>query len=116
MPPIVDDRALAHINACAFNARDVECICQQSHPGARIIRDGRLIGIGHQALRDGLEAEYRTRHQAFARVIEKDGKPVLAEFTGDEGNEVVQGIISFKNLDGRIDEVRIDHDPRTFLA
>ncbi len=116
MPPIVDDRALAQFNACAFNAHDLECICQQARPSVRVIRDGELIGVGHQAVRDGLEAEYRTKGEAFARVLDIDGKPVLAEFTGDEGNEVVKGIISFTSLDGRVDEVRIEHGDARLLT
>lgn len=116
MPPIVDERALAHINACAFNAHDVECICQHARPSVRVIRDGRLIGVGPNALRDGIEAEYRSKGEAFARVLDIDGRPVLAEFTGDEGNEVVKGIISFTCQEGRMDELRIDHGDARLLT
>lgn len=103
------DRRLAEVHARAFNGHDVDLLVHQSLPGARILRDGELLGEGPEALRDGIEAEYRTE-MTHARALELDGEPVLAEFTGDEGNEVVRGIIRFKSLGGRLEEVRIDHD------
>ncbi len=110
MSPDFGPRAFAEVQARAFNAHDSETLASHSYRGARILRDGHLVGEGRKALQAHLEAEFRDRPLAFTRVLDLDGEPVLAEYTGDEGNEVVRGIISFKAFEGRVEELRIDHD------
>ncbi len=113
MSPECGPRAFAEVQARAFNAHDTETLASQSYRGARVLRDGHLVGEGRKALRAHLEAEFKDRPMAFTRVLDLDGEPVLAEYTGDEGNPVVAGIIRFKAFQGRVEEMRIDHDAKT---
>ncbi len=112
MSPECVPRAFAEVQARAFNAHDTETLASQSYRGARVLRDGHLVGEGRTALRAQLEAEFRDRPLAFARVLDLDGETVLAEYAGEENNPVVQGIIRFRAFQGRIEELRIDRDAR----
>ena len=108
---MLDAHVLAQVHARAFNGHDVGLWMQQAMPDARVLRDGELLGQGPDAMRDGIEAEYRTQELVHARVIDLDGEPALAEFAGDEHNAVVRGLIRFKAYAGRLSEVDIDHSP-----
>ncbi len=112
MCPDCGPRAFAEVQARAFNAHDTETLASQAFRGARVLRDGRLVGEGRGALRAQLEAEFRDRPMAFAAVRDLDGEPVLAEYGGDERDPVVQGVIRFRAFAGRVEELRIDRDRR----
>ncbi len=107
MCPDVDDRSFAEVHARALNAHDVDLVATNAYRHARIIKDGHYLGEGRQALCKALTEE---SEGFISRVVELDGEPVIAEYCGDEGNEIVQGIVQFKRFEGRVEEIRIDHD------
>ncbi len=103
-----DARSLAQVQARAFNARDVDTLVSCCAPDARCLRDGDLLGEGPDAVRDGIEAEYRTV-DPVVRLADVAGEPVLAEWRGDEGRGAPAGVVRFVTEGERVTEVRIDH-------
>jgi len=100
--------AFLRVQARAFNAKDVGTLVGHATAAARCIRDGEWLGEGPDAIRDGLEAEWR--RGCVGRLLDVDGEPVLVEYDG-EGAGPAQGTIRFRFDGDRITECRIDHEP-----
>ena len=89
-----DAWSFARLQACALNGHDVEWLAACCAPDARCLLDGELLGEGPQAVRDGIEAEYRAR-DPVVRLLDVDGEPVLVECGGDAESGLVQGRLRF---------------------
>lgn len=105
-----DAWSTARVQACAFNGHDVEWLTACCAPDARCLRDGELVGEGPQAVRDGIEAEYRAR-DPVVRLLDVDGEPVLVECVGDGEALRVEGRVRFVVEADRVTEVHFDHAP-----
>lgn len=106
---MLDAWSLARVQACALNGHDVEWLASCCAPDARCVLDGELLGEGPQAVRDGIEAEYRAR-DPVVRLLDVDGEPVFVECSRTESGPV-QGRIRLVVEADRVTEVRIDHAP-----
>jgi hypothetical protein len=99
---------LIRVQARAFNAKDVETILGHCTASAQCFCDGEWVGEGHDAVRRGLQEEWKNG-ASVGRLHEVDGELVLVEY-GDEHGEP-RGVVRFRTHAGRINEFRFEHDP-----
>ncbi|HEX2065380.1 MAG TPA: hypothetical protein VHI93_01070 [Candidatus Thermoplasmatota archaeon] len=102
-----DPDSLLRVHAGALNGHDLDSLAGHYLPRTRLVRDGRPVGEGADALR-ALEEEYRG--DVVGRVMEVDGHPALVAWSGPEGRGRATNVVRLRSHGGRIVEVRIDHD------
>ncbi len=103
-----DSDSWARIKARAFNGRDLDTFVSGMAHDTRCLRDGELLGEGPEAIRDGIEAEYRTR-DPVVRLLNVDGARVFAECS-KEGRGV-DGVLRFVVEEDHVREFHIEHGP-----
>lgn len=106
---LFDADAVAKVHASAFNAHDMQTLLNHYATTARVLRDGRLVGEGRDAVQRQVEAEYHPG--GYVQVRHLDGEPVLAECHGNPEHPDIDAIIRLHHTGAFLDEVRIDHDP-----
>lgn len=104
-----DSESIARIQAQAFNAHDLQSFANQYAAGARVLKEGHLVGEGRPAVCKILESEFHPG--GYVQVHHLDGEPVLAECHGDPEHPDLDGVIRLHHVGEFVDEVRIDHDP-----
>ncbi|MFO1536119.1 MAG: hypothetical protein ABR586_10675 [Thermoplasmatota archaeon] len=101
-----DPDSLLRVHAGALNGHDLDSLAGHYLPRTRLVRDGRLVGEGPDALR-ALEEEYKG--DVVGRVMEVEGQPAIVAWSG-EGRGHATNVVRLRSQGGRIVEVRIDHD------
>jgi hypothetical protein len=101
-----DPDSLLRVHAGALNGHDLDSLAGHYLPRTRLVRDGRLVGEGADALR-ALEEEYKG--DVVGRVMEVEGQPAIVAWSG-EGRDRATNVVRLRAQGGRIVEVRIDHD------
>jgi hypothetical protein len=102
-----DPDSLLRVHAGALNGHDLDSLAGHYLPRTRLVRDGRLVGEGPDALR-ALAEEYAG--EVVGRVMDVEGQPALVAWSGPDGRGPATGIVRLQSHGGRIVEVRIDHD------
>ncbi|MEA3203703.1 MAG: hypothetical protein QOI63_1382 [Thermoplasmata archaeon] len=102
-----DPDSLLRVHAGALNGHDLDSLAGHYLPRTRLVRDGRLVGEGADALR-ALEDEYKG--EVIGRIMDVEGHPALVAWSGPDGRGRATGIVRLRSHDGRVVEVRIDHD------
>jgi hypothetical protein len=108
MASLLAERTFAQVQARALNAHDLDFIAYNTHRNARILRDGRLVGEGRDDLRAQLEAELKDLPTAFARLVDTNRGPMVAEYETADGGPV-WGMIRFESTEGLCSQVDIEH-------
>lgn len=102
-----DPNSLLRVHAGALNGHDLDSLAGHYLPRTRLVRDGRLVGEGADALR-ALQEEYKG--DVVGRVMDVEGQPALVAWSGPEGRGPATNVVRLRSQGGRIVEVRIDHD------
>ncbi len=98
------------MQARAFNGHDLDTLLTGCVPLTRCVRDGEVLGEGIEAVRDGIEAEYRSGNPVV-RVLTLNGEQILAECP-PEGRSVA-GVLRFERDQHHVVAVHIDHIQET---
>jgi len=98
--------ALLRVHAGCCNGHEVDQLMGHYGPQSRAILDGRLVGEGPEGIRRALQKEFGSN--MVSRVQHLEGEPVLVEYDA-EGHEP-RAVLRLEARDGRVTEVRIEHD------
>lgn len=107
------NHALLRVHAGCCNSHELDALEGHYQAGSRCIRDGRLVGEGPAGARAVLEEEFRLRDAepaAFGRVMVADHGPVLVKWADFEGRREAQAVVRLEEAEGRVRELRVDHD------
>ncbi|MES2155632.1 MAG: hypothetical protein V4510_10895 [bacterium] len=98
--------ALLRVHAGCCNGHELEQLLGHYGPQSRAILDGCLVGEGPEGVRLALQKEFGDNMVSRVQLV--DGEPVLVEYDGE--GPTPTAVLRLEAHDGRVSEVRIDHD------